>query len=87
MSSALATLSRLASAGGGKDLIHNDLAVHFSLTVDQDKFYLRLKTSKEKYPIVSGFDKNKDDLPGEVEASGRVLAGDFLKSVNGIRLG
>ena len=57
----------------------------FALTVVKDKFHMRLKTSKEKYPVVSGFDKDEEGGAGEVEASGIVVQGDFLKSVNGIR--
>jgi hypothetical protein len=69
---------------GGKD--SQSSTTIFALSVSKDKFHIRLKTSKEKYPVVSGFDKDSDGLPGEVEASGKVRAGDFLKSVNGIRL-
>lgn len=83
MSSTLASLSRLATTGN--ESYSSTTAVHFPLTVKNDKFHMRLKTSKEKYPVVSGFDKDSDGLPGEVEASGKVVSGDYLKSVNGIR--
>lgn len=82
MSSALASLSRMATLGKEQ---HQSLALQFPLIVNGNKFHMRLKTSTQKYPVVSGFDKDVDGLPGEVEASGEVLAGDYLKSVNGIR--
>mmetsp|Transcript_6702 Transcript_6702/g.10991 ORF Transcript_6702/g.10991 Transcript_6702/m.10991 type:complete len:718 (-) Transcript_6702:39-2192(-) len=80
MASTLATLSRIAA---GKD---SRTSTIFALTVHKDKFYVRLKTSKEKYPVVSGFDQDEQGGSGEVEASGQVVPGDFLKSVNGVSL-
>jgi hypothetical protein len=97
-SSTLATLSRMASGGvsgrvsagvsGGES--HTRGSTLFALTVTQDKFHVRLKSSSsrrsgEKYPVVSGFDLDEQGCAGEVQASGRVLPGDFLKSVNGVR--
>lgn len=79
MTSVIASLSRMTSVR------ESQTSTLFAVTVTKDKFYVRLKTSKERYPVVSGFDKDMDGLPGEVEASGRVQDGDFLKSVNGIR--
>ena len=82
MNSSMSTLSRLRVA---RDVRDKGSPVYFPLSVSQDKLYVKLKSSKEKYPVVSGFDKDENGLAGEVEASGTVRYGDYLKSVNGIR--
>jgi hypothetical protein len=81
MSSKLPSMSLLSRKEPEKRMV-----VHYAVSVQNDKFYLRLKTSKEKYPIVSGFDTDADGLPGELQAGGQVGVGDYLKSLNGISM-